>query len=267
LQARVFVKLAGMDKRANMTPRRQCELALKRGRALVARWEDLPRRAAGLRELRAWLGETELAELCGEDVSRAAFEPVLAALEQRSGRRVAGRVTDAAFVMQTDCGKEAAVATMPLVVVCAGMRSAFNVGGVFRTVECFGGEAVWGCGYTAGPEHGAVKRAAMGTEQWVSWQAFGDATDAMAALREKGYGVVALETTEDAVALENFTWPFPCGLLLGNEQFGLAREVAEAADARVKIPMWGRKNSLNVVSALAVALHAARGQWEVQTNN
>jgi len=253
-----------MLKKDSVSLRRKCELALVHSRALVASWEDLPRREAGLRELAGRLEEAglhALAQVCCAGVGRAAFEAVVVALERESGRRVAGRVTDGAFLTQADGGEDAAVATMPLIAVCAEMRSAFNVGGVFRTMECFGGEAVWGCGYTASPENNAVRRAAMGTGQWVPWQAFDDATTAIAALREKKYRVVALEIADDAVALEDFAWPFPCGLLLGNERFGLERGVAEAADARVRIPMHGRKNSLNVVSALAIALHAARMQF------
>ena len=250
-----------------INPRRLCELALVRARGIVARWGDLPRRAAGLRELAARLesaGDAEiraLARLCEEDAGRANFEAVLVELERRGSPRVAQRVTDAECVMQRDAGGVAQPA-MPLVVVCAAMRSAFNAGGVFRAVECLGAAAVWGCGYTAGPGHPAVKRAAMGTADWVPWQAFGHATDAMAALREKSFHVVALETAEDAIPLENFTWPFPCGLLLGHERFGLERDIVSNADARVKITMRGRKNSLNVAAALAIALHAARVTWD-----
>jgi len=207
-------------------------------------------------------GARALARLCEEDAERASFEKVLVELERRSGRRVAQRVTDAECVMQRDSTNGAPRETMPLVVVCAAMRSAFNVGGVLRAAECLGAAAVWGCEYTAGPENPAVRRAAMGAGEWVPWQAFHHAADAMAALRERGWGTVALETTEDAVPLENFTWPFPCGLLLGHERFGLERGIANAADARVKIVMRGRKNSLNVAAALAIALHAARVQWE-----
>ena len=252
---------------AELKTQRLCELALVRARGIVAEWGDLPRRAAGLRELAARLesaGGAEvraLARLCGEETPRAEFEAVLVELERRSGRRVAQRVTDAECVIQRDAGG-VAQAAMPLVVVCAAMRSAFNVGSVFRAVECLGAAEVWGCEYTAGPGNPAARRAAMGTADWVPWRAFGHATDAIAALREKHFQVVALETVEDAVPLEDFTWPFPCGLLLGHERFGLGRDVVSAADARVKITMRGRKNSLNVAAALAVALHAARVQWE-----
>ncbi len=257
-----------MPPKPQLTPRRRCELALLRARQCVAQWDALPQRAAALRDIRTLLEPAAdpafvaMLHLCHAAVSRAAFETLLAALEQRSGPRVAGRVTDATFLMQPDANANPARAAMPLITICAEMRSAFNIGGVLRTTECFGGEAVWGCGYTATPQHHAVRHAAMGTDQWVPWHAFTSATDALAALREKSYRAIALEITDDAASLDTFTWPFPCGLLIGNERFGLSRDIASAADFRVRIPMFGRKNSLNVVSALAIALHAARAQWE-----
>jgi len=62
----------------------------------------------------------------------------------------------------------------------------------------------------------------------------------------------------DAPSVGAFEWPLPCALVVGNERFGLDPDVVQACDAVVRIPLAGRKNSLNVVSALAVALFAIR---------
>ena len=257
------------------TPRRQCELALILARNVVAAWDDLPRRAAGLRELAARLEKINLPDTpTRRHADASTFTPetldaIIAFLEQRSSPRVAQRVTDATLLAQNNKSPNPQISKsphpqipMPLTIVCAAMRSAFNIGGVFRTADCLGAAAVFGCEYTAPPTHPAVRRAALGAEQWIPWQAFPSATDAIAFLREKNHAIVALETTDDATPLENFQWPFPCALLLGHERFGLPPGIADAADHRVKITMRGRKNSLNVVSALAIALHAARAQWE-----
>ena len=69
---------------------------------------------------------------------------------------------------------------------------------------------------------------------------------------------VALETLSGAMDVAAFDWSFPCALLIGNERFGINLDVVKQCDAVVRIPLFGRKNSLNVVSALAIALHTAR---------
>jgi tRNA G18 (ribose-2'-O)-methylase SpoU len=146
--------------------------------------------------------------------------------------------------------------------VADSLRSAFNVGGLFRTAECFGAESVWLCGYSATPEHPHVAEAALGADRLVPWRACSRTTDAIGDLRRAGRAVVALETVDGAPDLTVFRWSFPCALLLGNERFGLGPDLVAQADACVRIPVFGRKNSLNVVSAAAIALHAARCAWE-----
>ena len=63
----------------------------------------------------------------------------------------------------------------------------------------------------------------------------------------------ALETADGATDISSFTPIFPCALLLGNERFGLDPDVVAMADEVLVIPSHGMKNSLNVVSAFAVA--------------
>jgi tRNA(Leu) C34 or U34 (ribose-2'-O)-methylase TrmL len=147
---------------------------------------------------------------------------------------------------------------MPVCVVADSLRSAWNVGGVFRTGECFGIEEILLTGYSAGPDDARVARAAMGTDRSIAWGRHGSAAEALEALRERGCFAIALETTEEHPTLGALEIPFPCAILLGNERFGLSPSVVAAADARARIPTYGAKTSLNVVSALAIALHELR---------
>ena len=71
--------------------------------------------------------------------------------------------------------------------------------------------------------------------------------------RAEGRAVYALETAAAAVDVSAFEPSFPCALLLGNERFGLDPDVVAMADRILEIPSSGTKNSLNVVSAFAVA--------------
>lgn len=174
------------------------------------------------------------------------------------------RVASRAALSDADLGITSADATvpdrprLPLIAVADNLRSAFNVGGLFRTADAAGAEAVWLCGYSATPDHPAVRRAAMGADTTVPWRSFPNVRDAVAALRADGRAVYALETSLRAVPVERFPFNTPCGLLLGSERFGLDPDVVRDADAVLRIDTFGAKNSLNVVCAFAVAAYAAR---------
>ena len=158
-------------------------------------------------------------------------------------------------------GAAPAGAPMPLTVVADCMRSAFNLGGVFRTAECLGVARVWICGYTAEPSQPQVAQAAMGAEKLVPWQVWPRVGDALEALRAEGVARVALETVRDAPTHADYPWTFPCALVLGNERFGLDPGTLRQVDGVVRIPVYGRKNSLNVAAAFAVCGYAIRQAW------
>ncbi len=241
--------------------------ALKRLADIETRWDDLAARQRALLECRHWMEEQtaaprlrQLARLVDPAADRARLTSVIVPVEREAARR---RVTDVQILDRDAPVEQPAGPRLPLTLVADSLRSAFNVGGLFRTAECFGAEAVWLCGYSATPEHPHVAEAALGADRLMPWRAFARTAEAIAELRRAGRGIVALETVEGAAGLEDFGWPFPCALLLGNERFGLDPGLVREADARVRIPVFGRKNSLNVVSAAAIALHAARGAWEL----
>jgi hypothetical protein len=109
---------------------------------------------------------------------------------------------------------------------------------------------------TSEPRLSGLARLLVPDRAWKRW------CEARAVLRGEGVRVVALETVGGAPAADEFAWTFPCALLLGNERFGLEEETVRDADATVRVPVYGRKNSLNVVSAAAVAGYAARRAWD-----
>jgi tRNA G18 (ribose-2'-O)-methylase SpoU len=83
-------------------------------------------------------------------------------------------------------------------------------------------------------------------------------------LKASGVTCYALETVAHAPTVEEMQWTFPAALILGNERFGLNPEVISACDAVVRIPLFGLKNSLNVVSAFSIASYAIRDHWMAQ---
>ena len=237
--------------------------ALGRLRALDGTW---PPDLAALEACRAWLAAqialprlAGLARLLVPGLTRRQFWSVLVPVERAVARC---KVTDV-DILDADLPPEHAFAAspMPLTVVADSIRSAFNLGGLFRTAECFGVRDLVLCGYTPQPDQPQAARAALGAEQLVPWRHAGDVRDAITELRASGVPCVALETVEGAPAINAFGWTFPCALVVGNERFGLDPDVVKLCDATVRIPLFGRKNSLNVVSAFAVAANAIRAHW------
>lgn len=150
----------------------------------------------------------------------------------------------------------------PFAVVADNIRSAFNAGGLFRTAEFFGAERMILCGYTPTPESPQVVKTALGAAESVVWETASDVRDIIDLYRGRGYSIFALETADGACDVSEVDWRLPCLLLAGNERFGLDPDVVASADKVVAIPSHGTKNSLNVVSAVAVAcafLRAAMG--------
>ena len=190
-----------------------------------------------------------LAHLLQPGATVRSIQATLVPLE-RVDKRI--KVTDADMgIRTTDTATTRDVA--PFVVVADNIRSAFNAGGIFRTADFFGAERLVLCGYTPTPENLQVVKTALGADQTVPWEHAGDVRDVIDRLRAEGRTVYALETADGATDITHFTPKFPCALLLGNERFGLDPDVVRAADEVLEIPSHGTKNSMNVVSAFAVA--------------
>ena len=154
--------------------------------------------------------------------------------------------------------KERVVA--PFIAIAENLRSAFNVGAILRTSEAFGAEKVWLTGYTPLPTDEKTARTAMGTADHIPWEEIPKMSDALNRARAEGYKIVALETAERAQEIGAFQWPEKTALLLGNERFGLDAETLSQADHIVRIPLHGRKNSLNVGIAYGIAIANYREQ-------
>ncbi|MDX9730347.1 MAG: tRNA (N6-threonylcarbamoyladenosine(37)-N6)-methyltransferase TrmO [Bdellovibrionales bacterium] len=178
---------------------------------------------------------------------------LLVPLERLSGRSARDEEflyteTDALSESKAEAGMDESPGTRPRLVLCENIRSAFNVGAIFRTAETFQATAIWRCGYTPEPT-----KTAMGTDTLVSSQSFPRTSDAIEAARANGYQIVVLENAPGAIALENFQWPDKAALVLGNERFGVDSQTLAAADHIVRISAQGQKNSLNVGIAFGIA--------------
>ncbi|MCS6917105.1 MAG: RNA methyltransferase [Chitinophagales bacterium] len=146
---------------------------------------------------------------------------------------------------------------IPLVLLLDNIRSAFNVGSIFRTADAFRVERVVLCGITATPPHREVLKTALGSTGSVPWQYEADAVGAAGRLKQQGYRMVAVEQTDKSRNLQEFLPDGrPLVLIFGNEVRGIG-PVLQLADEAVQIPQWGFKHSLNVAVAAGIVL------WEI----
>lgn len=131
----------------------------------------------------------------------------------------------------------------------------YNVGAFFRTADGAGIERLLLSGITARPPKSGISKTALGAEERVAWESVNDPVAAVNRLREHGYEIAAIETSDRA--LDIFEWQphFPVCVLFGHEVEGLAPALLELCDAHVRIPMLGLKHSLNVASAGAVVMY------------
>ena len=144
----------------------------------------------------------------------------------------------------------------PVVVVADNIRSLHNIGSLFRTCDAFAVEALWLCGITATPPDREIHKTALGAENTVPWLFFRDSLEAVRALREGGYTVLAAEQAEGAVSLDAFGAEpdKKYALIFGNEVHGVRQEVVDLCDGAIEIPQAGTKHSLNVSVAAGAIL-------------
>ena len=147
---------------------------------------------------------------------------------------------------------------IPIVVVLENIRSAYNVGSVFRTADAFLLEAIYICGYTAFPPHKEIKKTALGAEDTVHWKQFKYIKEAIEELKQLGYKIFAVEQAAGSVKLHQFSSATEkIAVVFGNEVTGVEEATIEMLDGCIEIPQLGMKHSLNVATAAGVVL------WEL----
>ncbi len=149
-----------------------------------------------------------------------------------------------------------------LYLVLHNIRSAYNVGAILRTADGAGVKKVYLCGYTPTPfdrfgrARADVAKVALGAERIVVWEYCEGTISILEKLRSEGVTVVGLEQDACAVPINLFKCGSLTALVLGSEVEGLSTEVLQHCDAIVEIPMYGKKESLNVSIAAGIALYA-----------
>ncbi len=143
----------------------------------------------------------------------------------------------------------------PIVVVLDNIRSAYNIGSVFRTSDALAIEEVVLCGITAQPPHREIMKTALGASESVNWKYYSDTVNAVQELKNQGYQLLALEQVENSKMLNNFNPKAEkLALVVGNEVDGVQQAVIDICDMCIEIPQFGTKHSFNVSVSTGIAL-------------
>lgn len=150
-----------------------------------------------------------------------------------------------------------------LYLIVHNVRSAYNVGSIFRTADGMGAKKIYLTGYSPfpfqeknlykTPSQKMISKTALGAEKNICWEKNKNISRVIENLKKKNFQIVALEQSEKSVNFASFEPKFPIALIVGSEPRGLSGRVLEKCDAIIEIPMRGKKNSLNVGVALGIA--------------
>ncbi|KKS88024.1 MAG: tRNA/rRNA methyltransferase [Candidatus Gottesmanbacteria bacterium GW2011_GWA2_44_17] len=165
----------------------------------------------------------------------------------------------------------------PITIICDNVLDTYNVGAIFRLADAVAAEKVYLCGATETPPNSKIKKASINTWQWVCWQYAETATAAISRLRQDYDGqakiknpayakasagrqksnirIIAVEQDERSVPFYKIEYQFPLAIVVGNETYGVSKEVLDMADEIVELPMWGVNRSLNVMVSCGIVLY------------
>jgi tRNA G18 (ribose-2'-O)-methylase SpoU len=147
---------------------------------------------------------------------------------------------------------------VPIVAVLDSIRSALNVGSVFRTADAFAIEKIVICGISATPPNREITKTAIGATESVTWEYVEDIKDAVLKLKTEGYTIIGVEQTDQSLMLNQFSsTEEKLAVIFGNEVDGVSDEILNDLDYCIEIPQHGTKHSLNVSVCAGIVL------WEL----
>lgn len=143
--------------------------------------------------------------------------------------------------------------------VLDNIRSRENVGSIFRTADAAGVSKIYLCGTTPTPPHEKITKTALGAETFVSWEYYKQTWKCLVEIKNKKskIKILGLEQTKDSIDIFKLrtTNHEPLALIVGNEVKGISPKILKYCDKKISIPMYGKKESLNVSVATGVALY------------
>jgi 23S rRNA (guanosine2251-2'-O)-methyltransferase len=156
---------------------------------------------------------------------------------------------------------------VPVYIVLDNIRSALNVGSVFRTADAFAIKEILLVGMSAVPPHKEILKTALGSTETVDWKYFQEVEECLEYLEQQKATICAVEQTDQSMDIHEFIKTNECesmAFIFGNEVNGVSDSVLHKAQYAIEIPQFGTKHSLNVaVCAGIVCYELARKCFEL----
>lgn len=142
-------------------------------------------------------------------------------------------------------------------IVLDNIRSAFNVGSLFRTADAIGNCQIYLCGITSDIRNPKIYKTALGATESVPSKHYPNPMDAIKELKANKVPIYAVELTDSSKHFQEVDYPEELAIVLGHERLGVNQLILDEADERIYIPMNGIKESLNVAIAGSVIMFEA----------
>jgi len=155
----------------------------------------------------------------------------------------------------------------PIYIILDNVLDTYNIGSIFRLADAVAAKQILLCGETQVPPNSRIKKASINTTNWVDWQYFDSAKSAIKNLIRqiggKNLRVVGVEQDAKSIPYTQMKVKFPVAVVVGNESYGVSKEVLEMCDEIVEIPMFGVNVSLNVMVSLGIVLYEIIGKIKI----
>ncbi|MCA9378840.1 RNA methyltransferase [Candidatus Dojkabacteria bacterium] len=140
----------------------------------------------------------------------------------------------------------------PFDVALDDIRSAHNVGAIFRTCDGAGVRKLYLGGITPYPPHNRIPKTALGATEYVDWERAEHLLTKLQELRGQGATIIAVEQTKESKPFHQVNYPENTVLVFGNEITGVRTEIVKLANFCVELPMFGHKESLNIATTVGI---------------
>ena len=150
----------------------------------------------------------------------------------------------------------------PIYIIADNIRSMHNVGSIFRSSDAVCVKKLYLCGITPYPPRKEITKTALDAERSVPWEYHEDVLDVIKYLKSENIPLIALEHITSSHDFQEFNYPFPLALIVGNETDGISEYILPYIDHAVEIPMSGIKQSLNVSVATGIILYELHRQFK-----
>jgi 23S rRNA (guanosine2251-2'-O)-methyltransferase len=143
---------------------------------------------------------------------------------------------------------------IPITILLENIRSAHNIGSVFRTADSFLINEIILCGISAQPPNKDIRKTALGSSESVEWKYEKNIEVAIQKLKDEGNKIISVEQTTNSISLENFkpSNNSKYAIIFGNEVNGIEQRTIDLSDMAIEIPQYGTKHSLNISVAAGI---------------